>query len=215
MTDRRVVLDLETKKTFDEVGGRDRMDQLGITVVGVYQYATNEYLTFEESELGQLQNLLIDASLIIGFNHIGFDLPVMQPYLSVDVKNLPVFDIMADFQKRMGHRIGLDSIAKATLGIGKTGHGLDAIRFYREGKIRELKEYCLNDVKVTKKFLITVSRVKKSSIIPKWGIKKGNWRWSGGNTKNHASPWKPRLRSINYSSYSTKSTCGSCGISFL
>lgn len=172
MTDRRVVLDLETKKTFDEVGGRDRMDQLGITVVGVYQYATNEYLTFEESELGQLQNLLIDASLIIGFNHIGFDLPVMQPYLSVDVKNLPVFDIMADFQKRMGHRIGLDSIAKATLGIGKTGHGLDAIRFYREGKIRELKEYCLNDVKVTKEVFDYGIESKKIFYYSKMGNQK-------------------------------------------
>ncbi|MDO8519221.1 MAG: ribonuclease H-like domain-containing protein [Deltaproteobacteria bacterium] len=172
MADRRVVLDLETKKTFDEVGGRDRMDQLGITVVGVYNYATEEYLTFEEKEMGPLQNLLIDASLIIGFNHIGFDFPVLQPYLSVDVTKLPVFDIMADFQKRMGHRIGLDSIAKATLGIGKTGHGLDAIRFYREGKMKELKEYCLNDVKVTKEVFDYGVESKKIFYYSKMGNQK-------------------------------------------
>lgn len=172
MTDRRLVLDLETKKTFDEVGGRDHMDQLGITVVGVYLYATHEYQTYEEKDMGQLQNLLIDASLIIGFNHISFDFPVLQPYLSVDVKNLPAFDIMVDFQKKMGHRIGLDSIAKATLGIGKTGHGLDAIRYYREGKMKELKEYCLNDVKVTKDIFDYGIESKKIYYYSKMGNQK-------------------------------------------
>lgn len=148
--DKRIVLDLETKKTFDEVGGRDHMDKLGISVVGVYDYASNEYQSFEEGELGMLQNVLIDASLIIGFNHVGFDMPVLQPYLSVNVGELPLFDIMLDFYNQVGHRIGLDAMAKATLGVGKTGHGMDAIRYYREGKIQELKQYCLNDVKVTK-----------------------------------------------------------------
>ncbi|HBF12997.1 MAG TPA: helicase [Deltaproteobacteria bacterium] len=150
MGDRRVVLDLETKKTFDEVGGREHIDQLGISVVGIYDYECSKYRTYEEKELGQLQNFLIDASLIIGFNHINFDFAVLQAYFSIDVETLPAFDILADFEKKAGHRIGLDSLAKATLNVGKTGHGLDAIRFYREGRMEELKSYCLNDVKVTR-----------------------------------------------------------------
>lgn len=148
--DKRIVLDLETKKTFDEVGGRDHMDKLGISVVGVYHYEDDSYVCYEEKDFGKLQNLLIDSSLIIGFNHFFFDMPVLQPYLSCDVNILPLFDIMLDLQQKLGHRIGLDAIATATLGIGKTGHGLDAIRYYREGKMDELKKYCLNDVKVTK-----------------------------------------------------------------
>lgn len=148
--DRRIVLDIETKKTFDEVGGRDKMDQLGVTVVGIYRYETDAYEVYEEKDLGKLQNLLIDASLIIGFNHVGFDFPVLQAYFSIDVKNLPAFDLMLDLQEKLGHRVGLDSLASATLGIGKSGSGLDAVRFYKEGKMEELKKYCLNDVKVTK-----------------------------------------------------------------
>lgn len=180
MTDLRLVLDLETKKTFDEVGGRDHLDQLGVSVVGVYNYATDEYRIYEEKEMGQLQNLLINALLIVGFNHVNFDFPVLQPYLTLDVKTLPAFDIMLDFQKKLGHRIGLDSVAKATLGIGKTGHGIDAIRFYREGKMDELKEYCLNDVKVSKEvfdygikngkiyYLSKIGNQKKELLV-EWG----------------------------------------------
>lgn len=148
--DRRIVLDIETKKTFDEVGGRENMHLLGVSVVGVFHYATEKFEVYEEKDMGALQNALIDASLIVGFNHIGFDLPILQHYFSIDVKKLPSFDIMVDLQQKLGHRVGLDSVAKATLGIGKTGSGLDAIRFFREGRIQELKEYCLNDVKVTR-----------------------------------------------------------------
>ncbi len=148
--DRRIILDLETKRTFDEVGGRDHLGQLEVSVAAIYDYATQEFHVFEEREIGKLQNVLINSSLIVGFNHVNFDLPVLQPYLSIDVKTLPVFDIMLDFQAKTGHRIGLDSLAQATLGVGKTGYGIDAIRYFREGKMKELRDYCVNDVKVTR-----------------------------------------------------------------
>lgn len=170
--DRRLVLDLETKRTFDEVGGRDHLDKLEITVVGIYDYSTGEYRVYEEKELGKLQNVLINCSLVIGFNHVSFDFPVLQPYLSIDLNKIAAFDIMLDFQKRLGHRIGLDAIAQATLGIGKTGHGIDAIRFYREGKMEELKRYCLNDVKVTKEIFDYGIHNKKIYYLSKMGSQK-------------------------------------------
>lgn len=172
MGDNRVVIDLETIKTYDEVGGRDHFDQLGVSVVGVYEYATNSFRIFEAGELGQLQNLLINASLVIGFNHVGFDLPVLQPHLTIDVKQIPTFDIMLEIQKQLGHRVSLDSVAKATLGEGKTGHGIDAIRFYREGRMKELKEYCLNDVRVTKEVFDYGVGKKKIFYLSKLGNQK-------------------------------------------
>lgn len=150
MNDSRLVLDLETKHTFDEVGGRNQFAKLGVSVVGVYDYATDSYECYLEKDFGRLQNRLIDCSLIIGFNHKFFDMPVLQPYLSLDVKTLPLFDIMLELQQIIGHRVGLDSVAQATLGSGKIGHGLDAIRFFREGRWDELKKYCLKDVEVTR-----------------------------------------------------------------
>jgi hypothetical protein len=178
--DRRLVLDLETKKTFDELEGRSKIGDLGVSVVGVYDYSTDEYRCYLEHEFGELQNLLIDSSLIVGFNHIGFDMPVLQPYLSIDVNTLPCFDIMLDLQGHLGHRIGLDAVAKATLGLGKTASGLDAIKYYREDRWDELKEYCLNDVKVTKDVLDYGIKNKKISYSSKFGnqIKEVKVNWS-------------------------------------
>lgn len=169
MNDKRIVLDLETKKTFDDVGGRNHLDKLGISVVGVYQYETDTYTAFLEKDFGQLQNILIDSSLIIGFNHIGFDMPVLQPYLSIDVKKLPCLDIMVSLQSIIGHRVGLDSVASATLGVGKTASGLEAIKYYNEGRWDELKAYCLNDVKVTKEVFEYGLKNGKVSFSSKFG----------------------------------------------
>jgi DEAD/DEAH box helicase domain-containing protein len=41
-------------------------------------------------------------------------------------------------------------VAQATLNVSKTGHGLDAIRYFRQGQWDKLKDYCRNDVKITK-----------------------------------------------------------------
>lgn len=188
MSDKRLVLDLETKRTFDDVGGRNNPAALGVSVVGVYNYDSDAYRCFLEHEFGELQNLLIDATLIVGFNHLHFDMPVLQPYLSIDTKRLPCFDILADLEKRIGHRVGLDAIAQATLGVGKTASGLDAIRYYQEGRWEELKAYCLNDVKVTKGVFDFGLREKTIKYHTKYGqnVKETKVDW-GAYTKKKAS----------------------------
>ncbi|MCX6977464.1 MAG: helicase, partial [Verrucomicrobia bacterium] len=62
----------------------------------------------------------------------------------------PTLDMLLEIEKKLGHRLGLDAVASASLGVGKTGDGLDAIRWWREGKLLEIAEYCCFDVKCTK-----------------------------------------------------------------
>ena len=59
-------------------------------------------------------------------------------------------DILKEIKRATGHRVPLDSLAIASLGVQKTGSGLKALRLYREGKIDDLKKYCLSDVKITR-----------------------------------------------------------------
>ncbi len=146
----KLVLDLETQREFSEVEGR-KPELLGVSVVGLYSYETNRYDAYLEADLrDKLAPRLQAAELIIGFNSRRFDLPVLQPYLPYDGAALPMLDIMEEVVKNLGHRVSLDSIAQATLGRGKSGSGLDALRWFKEGRFDLITKYCLDDVKLTK-----------------------------------------------------------------
>ena len=146
----RLVLDLETQRDFAEVEGR-KLELLGVSVVGVFSYGENRYDAYLEADLSTtLAPRLQAAELLIGFNIRRFDLPVLQPYLPYPVAPLPVLDIMEEIVKHLGHRLSLESLAQATLGRGKSGHGLDALRWFKEGRFDLITKYCLDDVKLTK-----------------------------------------------------------------
>lgn len=169
-----LVLDIETKNTFDDVG-RDNFNALDVSVIGLYSYNQNKFLSFEEHELDKAGELLKTASLIIGFSISRFDLPVLKKYFSAkggsasgrnfDLFSIPRIDIQDEIEISLGKRIGLDILAKANLGIGKNGNSLDAPILYRDGKINELKEYCLNDVKITKE-LYELAKKQGYLLIP-------------------------------------------------
>ena len=146
---RYLVLDVETQRGFHEVD-RKKLHLLKISVACVYDSKTNGYFSFEEKELFKLEELLKQADFIVGFNVRDFDMEVLAPYLITPVKNFPVLDLLVEFEKERGHRISLQSVAQATLKASKSGSGWDAIQLFKDGKIDELKKYCLDDVKITK-----------------------------------------------------------------
>lgn len=144
-----VVLDIETQNTFDEVGGYFT-DKLKVSLVGVYFYETDTYESFLEPELPQLFSRLERSGRIIGYNSIGFDMPVLNNYYAGDLLKLPQLDLLVEIQKTLGYRIKLDSVAQSTIGTQKSAHGLQAVQWWKEGNIEAIREYCLQDVKVTK-----------------------------------------------------------------
>jgi len=145
----KLVLDLETQRDFNEVEGR-KPELLGVSVAGVYSYDSNRYDAYLEGDLGAFAGRLRAADLLIGFNIRRFDLAVLQPYVPFPVTTLPVLDIMEDLAKELGHRVSLESVAQATLGRGKSGHGLDALRWFKQGRFDLITKYCLDDVRLTK-----------------------------------------------------------------
>ncbi len=146
----KIVFDIETKNDFNDVGGRDNLKDLEISVVCCYSYDEDKYLSFEEKELEGFGRLLQKSELLIGFNSKLFDLPVLEKYLKFNASAIPHFDIFEAVQKALGRRIGLGILAEANLGVGKSGDGLNAIQLYKQGQIEDLKKYCIQDVKITK-----------------------------------------------------------------
>jgi predicted PolB exonuclease-like 3'-5' exonuclease len=145
-----IVFDIETKRSFDEVGGKDNLAKLGISVLGAFVYGDDKFIAFEEHELDKFEELLKKARRVIGFNIHHFDIPVLQPYISWNLKELPTLDLMTAVEQEMGFRLSLDNLCETSLGSKKSGHGMQAIYWYREGKIEEIKKYCLRDVELTR-----------------------------------------------------------------
>lgn len=144
-----VVFDIETQNTFAEVN--NDFKKLKISVVSIYRTDTNSYHSFLENELNQLWPILEKSDRLIGYNSEHFDIPVLSNYYLGDLTQLPHLDIMKEVKAALGFRLKLADLAEATLdNVTKSADGLQAIRWWREGKLDEIKKYCEQDVRVTK-----------------------------------------------------------------
>jgi DEAD/DEAH box helicase domain-containing protein len=144
-----LIIDVETQKLVQDVGGWDHIDKLGISVACAYDSKTDQFLSFRENELKQLIELC-EERLVIGYNIRGFDLPVMVPY-GLDPKRLDVFDIMYDLETLTRQRyLKLEAVARGTLNAGKSADGLMAVEWWKTGQIQKIIDYCIQDVKVTR-----------------------------------------------------------------
>jgi len=141
---KEIVLDIET------TGDIRDFSNLKVTVVSIYEYETDKYSSYVESELGNLWPILEKAERIIGYNSEHFDLPILNKYYAGDLLKFPQLDILKVIKETSGSRFKLNDIAKATLQIEKSADGLQAMKWWEEGKVDEIKKYCEQDVKVTK-----------------------------------------------------------------
>ena len=145
-----VYFDLETQKSAEDVGGWGNISRMGMSVGVLYSTAHGAYKIYGEKQVNDLITDLQRADLVVGFNNLRFDYEVLHGYTSFDLRQLPTLDMLVELQNELKHRLSLDSIATATFGVEKTAEGLQAIEWYREGKMLEIAEYCCYDVKITR-----------------------------------------------------------------
>lgn len=144
-----VVFDLETQKLAKEVGGWRNVSQMRLSL-GVAFTEDNGFITYTEQTVDKLIDLLQSSDLVVGFNHVQFDYEVLKAYTDSDLRRLPNLDILQEVQDRLGHRLNLDHLAEFTLGVRKSGTGLEAIQWYRQGRMDLLEQYCKDDVRITR-----------------------------------------------------------------
>jgi hypothetical protein len=146
-----VYFDLETQRTANDVGGWDKKHEMKMSVGVTFSTAEDKYEIFPESRVDDLIKRLQRADLVVGYNVIRFDYEVLMGYTVLSLpEQLRTLDLLVDIEKAAGHRLKLEDVAQGTLGVGKIAEGLDAIRWWREGRVLEVAEYCCFDVKVTK-----------------------------------------------------------------
>jgi len=146
---RAITFDIESISD-SNVRGRVDVNEQELIVVAIHDSETNEYSAYYKEELPRLWPILERADMLIGFNSDTFDIPLLNRYYPGELAHIRSLDLLAEVQKVLGRRIRLQSLAEATLKRGKSGDGLKAGEWWREGKKDKVREYCIADVKLTR-----------------------------------------------------------------
>ena len=172
-------LDAESQKSAQEVGGWRNIPDMLMSVAVTWHAGSRRFSYFYPKYPHALAFELLTADLIIGHNLLAFDLKLLDRYIVQAIKaackgdgRTPVqrflrqfgysrarywevagvqfIDTLTSLEHATGRKLGLDSLAQATLKAPKSGHGLDAIKWYREEQFTKLYAYCAQDVALTR-----------------------------------------------------------------
>jgi len=147
---RIVFLDLETQKSAQEVGGWQNTHLMRISVAVLFDTLEKKFLCFGENEIDALLSHLEKADLVVGFNIKRFDYGVLAAYTGKKLLDLATFDILEDIHRRVGFRLSLDHLGAETLNRRKSGNGLQALEWFKQGEMDKLTDYCRMDVELTR-----------------------------------------------------------------
>ncbi|MCK5111078.1 MAG: hypothetical protein KAQ94_06110 [Arcobacteraceae bacterium] len=134
---------------------------MGISVAGVYDYIEDRYRVFTQDNFQEFQELIDNRDLIIGFNSLGFDNKLCEAN-GINISHKNHYDIMLEIAKLVNPNYktrpsfkgcGLDKCCEVNFNTKKSGNGALAPIDWQNGKIGTVIDYCLNDVKLTKRLL--------------------------------------------------------------
>jgi DEAD/DEAH box helicase domain-containing protein len=190
---RKIVFDIETSNLFSDVGSNNPAD-LSISVVCIHDSKTDEYTHYLEEDLPKLWPIIESADMLIGYNSDHFDIPLLDKYYPGDLYKIRSLDILKEIKESYGRRMKLDQVAQGTLGTNKISDGLEALRWWREGKRDKVIEYCISDVKITKD--IYEYAIKNNNLKFKEGgeiltipLQTENWERGASEVMTHTLPF--------------------------
>ncbi len=147
---REITFDIETANVLPTMARGD-LSQLELAVVAIHDSLTDEYSSYSKEELTKLWPIIESADVLIGFNSDTFDVPLLNNYYPGDLTKIRSLDLLVEVQKSLGRRIRLQSLAEGTLKVGKSGDGLQSVRWWQEGLYDKVREYCIQDVRITRR----------------------------------------------------------------
>lgn len=181
---RAITFDIESISD-SMVRGRIDVNEQELTVVAIHDSDTNEYSSYFKEELHKLWPILEHADMLIGFNSDTFDIPLLNRYYPGDLSLIRSLDLLSEVQKVLGRRIRLQALAEATLGRDKSGDGLTAVQWWKEGKKDEVRKYCIEDVRLTRglyDYALTHGILKYKDLRDIRDIKIDTSGWNGTTT---------------------------------
>lgn len=134
---------------------------MGISVIGAYDYAENRYRVFCKDNFDEFAKLLAVRRPLVTFNGLNFDNRVIDAVMKIGYEpDEGDYDILVEMWRAAGlgpqfkfpTHVGfsLDAVCKVNFGTEKSGSGGKAPIDWQAGRIGTVIDYCLNDVKLTK-----------------------------------------------------------------
>jgi DEAD/DEAH box helicase domain-containing protein len=177
MTSSILIFDLETQLLSDDVGGWDHIAQMKLACAVTNDLGTNTFYEYTEADAPKLIADLKAAQLVVGFNVKRFDYEVLRPYADKKL-TLPTVDLLEDIYSVLGFRLSLDSVAAATLGHSKSADGVQAVKWFKQGQLPKVMEYCKQDVIVTRDLYLFGQQHKHVNYRDKFGkVRQVPVRW--------------------------------------
>ena len=147
---RVVVFDLETQRSAAEVGGWDKAHLMRMSCGIVWDSREDHFFTYFENQVEGLIEHLKRSDLVVGFNVIGFDYSVLRGYTDFDFRALNTLDMLREVKSHLNYRVSLNALASATLNAPKSANGLQALQWWKDGRLDLIEQYCRDDVKLTR-----------------------------------------------------------------
>jgi len=173
-----VVFDAEIKNRIEDCSkGWQSHDEMGISVLVIFDYATMRYRVFDDHNAQEAIALLWNSDLCVGFNTVGFDWKLIRAtyptLIETGHKETPTetfkgfgrtssdFDILFEiwislglnphkFEPRTHGGYKLDDVAQETIAMKKTSSGELAPIMFQQGRFADLVDYCIEDVRIEK-----------------------------------------------------------------
>lgn len=143
---KRVTFDIETIGDF---GNNGDFSNLEVTVVGLHDSETGEVTGYFKEDLPKVWQIFESADLLVGYNSEHFDIPILNKYYAGDLTKIKSVDLLKEVKNVLGRRLKLDNLAGATLGKNKSGNGMEAVVWWKQGLHDKVRDYCLDDVRIT------------------------------------------------------------------
>jgi hypothetical protein len=147
----------ERQPDIEYCAGFDDFHNMGIACLCGYNYADDSYFVFGKNELGEFEKLVKQTDCVVGYNIFKFD----NNLLNAEGVNIPrdlCYDLFHEIYLKTKRFIGLNAMSEANGGKQKTENGALAPIMWQKGEYTRVINYCLNDVRMTKRLVDKVIR---------------------------------------------------------
>ena len=141
------IIDIQTRKTYEDVGGKKGTYQMGISYAALLNHDTDEITVYTEQDINMLINNIFSSRLVVGLSLKKFIYQVLSGYGNSDFENIRSLDVLDYLRKKIIRRPSIEELLSGTLDINRSIDNMKIARLFKEGKSDEVRQITIQNVK--------------------------------------------------------------------